>query len=88
MSKSELERVPRCGSVSELGDHLDQVDANELMTPERSVSFDVDLREQANLVRIEASLMRRLRRAARASGVSAETLANLWLEERAKTQEA
>ena len=86
MSKRKASESMSSSPITALGNQLDAADASEFMVPERRVQFDVDLRGQTNLVRIDAALMKKLRTAATADGVSAKALVNLWLGERAQAQ--
>lgn len=45
----------------------------------KNVEFEVDLRGRTNLVAVEPMLMKELVTQAKATGVSTETLVNLWL---------
>jgi hypothetical protein len=56
-----------------LADHWEQTSA---------VEFDVDLKSSTLYFPVDRFLAERLREVASAHGVSAETLVNLWLQER------
>ncbi len=45
----------------------------------KDAQFDVNLRGSTNLVAVEPTLMHEIVKRARATGVSTETLVNLWL---------
>ena len=79
-NKKRRDPIPReFKTVTELQDFWDThsvADYDDLFT---DVHFDVDLKSHTNLVAVEPALMQELVKRAHATGVSTETLVNLWL---------
>ena len=78
MSESKTS-VSGSRSYLEIGDYWDQHELSETSEP---VDFQVDLRESAVYFPLERALAEKVRSAASAHGVSAETLLNRWIQER------
>jgi hypothetical protein len=51
------------------------------------VEFDVDVQTRRHYVAMDPDLLKRLRQEAQARGISAESLINLWLQERLMLQQ-
>ena len=71
----------------EIGEYWDDHDLADHWEQTRSARFTVDIQSQTRYFAVEPTLSERLRASAARRGVSAETLLNLWLQERV-TQEA
>jgi len=69
-------------SVEELGDFWDTHDLGNFESETSPVAMRVELEEPEILFRVERSLSGRLQTVSKERGVSAETLLNLWLQER------
>lgn len=74
-------------SYEAIGEYWDKHDLSEHWDETYPVEFDVNITSQSTYFAIEPALSERLRVSAARRGVSAETLANLWLQERV-TQES
>ena len=70
------------GSYQELGEFWDTHDLSEYWDRTEPAEFDVNIRSSATYYPIESRLAARLTSAAGERGVSAETLLNLWLQEK------
>ena len=70
-----------------IGEYWDKHDLAEHWEETRPVEFDVNITAQSTYFAIEPALSERLQTSAAQRGISAEALANLWLQERV-TQEA
>jgi hypothetical protein len=80
MAGSRLKKAPSFTSVDEFQDFWDSHDVTDFRT--REAYFHVDLRHTRNVVSVEPEIMSKVQSAARAKGVGAQTLINLWLAER------
>ena len=69
-------------SYHELGEFWDTHDLGDFWEQTERVELDVDIRSSAIYYPIESALAARLSAMAGERGVSAETLLNLWLQER------
>lgn len=66
-------------SYLEIGEYWDQHELSDRAAP---AEFEVDLRSSSIYFPLERALAEKVRSAASAHGVSAETLLNLWIQER------
>jgi len=74
--------ISQASSYAEAGEYWDNHDVGEVWEQTEAVHFDVDIKSSRTYFAIEASLSEKLRKVAKQQGVSAETLLNLWLQER------
>ena len=70
---ADIEAAADFWDTHSLADYWDQTE---------EAQFDVSLRRSISLLPLEHGVARRLAEAAHRQGLSAETLANLWLSER------
>lgn len=78
--------ISQAQSYQEIGEFWDTHDLGEFWDETTPVAFDVDLNAETTYYALEPSLSINLRKLAEQRGVSAETLLNLWVQE--KTIEA
>lgn len=69
-------------SYEEIGEYWDTHDASEAWDQGEPVEFEIDIKAEKRYYPIEKTLSQKLNQIARAQGVSAETLINLWLQEK------
>lgn len=69
-------------SYEEMGEYWDNHDVGEVWDQTRPVEFEVNIKSERHYFPIEKELSQRLTRAAEEQGVSAETLINLWVQEK------
>jgi hypothetical protein len=67
-------------SYEEIGEYWDTHDAGDIAT--EPVEFEVDIRSERFYYPIERSLSDKVIQIAHERGVSAETLVNLWIQEK------
>lgn len=72
----------RARSYAEMGEHWDTHDAGDAWDQGEPVEFEIDIKSDKRYFPIEKSLSQKLTQIARAQGVSAETLINLWIQEK------
>ena len=82
MSKRKTS-ISQAGSYREAGEYWDTHDVAEVWDRTREVKFEVDLGSERRYVPLEPGLSRKVAAIARARGVSAETLVNLWVQQKA-----
>jgi CopG antitoxin of type II toxin-antitoxin system len=70
-------------SYQEIGEFWDTHDLGEYWEQTDPAEFDVDIRSLATYFPVETDLATRLRSIAERRGISAETLLNLWVQEKA-----
>jgi hypothetical protein len=73
----------RFETVEEAADFWDAHDSSEYEEHMRDVECTVDIKRRTYLVSLDSDLYQRVRAIARKKGVAAETLVNLWIEEKA-----
>ncbi len=78
MSESKTS-VSGSRSYLEIGEYWDE---HEITEESKPVEFDVNLRSSSVYFPLERALAEKVRSAASARGVSAETLLNLWIQQR------
>lgn len=69
-------------SYREIGEFWDTHDLADYWDQTEAVDFDVDIQSEATYFPLERQLSLRLAKAADEQGVSAETLLNLWVQEK------
>ena len=72
----------RIEKYEEIGEYWEAHDAGEAWDKGEPVEFEIDIKSERRYYPIEKTLSRKLNQIARAQGVSAETLINLWLQEK------
>ncbi len=80
--------VSKAGSYQEIGEYWDAHDADEIWDETEEVKFEVDLESDVFYYAVETSLSSKLHAIAERRGVSAETLINLWLQEKVNQEVA
>lgn len=85
---SDESSVSKGRSYSEIGEYWDTHDLADVWDQTEPVELEVDIRSSTTYFPVERSLTSRLREIAGRRGVSAETLLNLWLQERLQEEGA
>ena len=78
--------ISQASSYSEIGEYWDQHDLSEFEGQTHEVEFEVDLQSSVIYFAVDKSLAQKLRSVAKSHGVSPETLLNLWVEERTRSE--
>lgn len=74
--------VSKASSYKEIGEYWDAHDAGEIWDETEEAKFEVALQSDVFYYAVEPSLSSKLHTIAERRGVSAETLINLWLQEK------
>jgi hypothetical protein len=74
--------ISRAQSPQEIGEYWDTHDLGEVWDQTSSAEFAVAIHSEKAYYPVESSLSDKLHLIARRRGVSAETLLNLWLQEK------
>ncbi|MFZ5820140.1 MAG: CopG family antitoxin [Chloroflexota bacterium] len=88
MAKNKPVRDPMPGpsaSIEEIAAFWDTHSTADYADEMEDVSFEIDIQEETFVVAIVPELAERIGRAAKARGVTTETLVNLWLAEKVTT---
>jgi len=73
--------ISNASSYAEIGEFWDSHDLADHWDETREVEFEVDLSSSVIYFAVDKNLAEKLRSAARAHGVSPDTLLNVWLQE-------
>ena len=74
--------ISEANSYGQVGDYWDAHDLSEVWDKTEEAKFEVDLQSDVFYYAVETSLSSKLHSIAETKGVSAETLVNLWLQEK------
>lgn len=74
--------VSQASSYREIGEYWDEHDLEDAWNPSRSVEFDIEIEARTRYFPLDQNLYREVDAAAKRRGVSAQTLLNLWVQER------
>jgi len=80
--------ISKASSYQEIGEYWDAQDASDIWDETEEVKFEVELKSDVFYYAVETSLSLKLHRIAERRGVSAETLINLWLQEKVNQEAA
>jgi len=80
--------ISQAQSYQEIGEYWDNHDLGEVWDETQAADFSVSGRAKTTYYPIESALSQKLQKLARQRGVSAETLVNLWLQEKAAQETA
>ena len=82
-SKSSISNAT---SYEEIGEFWDSHDLGDYWDRTKPVEFDIDISSEVTYYPVEADLSERIANIAKRKSVSAETLLNLWLQERVRKE--
>lgn len=82
MAKDSVSSISGSRSMIEMADFWDSHDAADFDDQTSEVELEFDLQTRRHYVAVDPDLVARLRELAQARGLSLESLANLWLQER------
>ncbi len=74
--------ISQAQSYQEIGEFWDTHDLGEFWDETTPVEFEIDLHSETTYYALESNLSMNLRKLAEQRGVSAETLLNLWVQEK------
>ena len=80
------QRIPDTDSIEQLSTFWDTHDLSEYWDQTTPVKFEVDIQSETTYYPVETTLSERISQIAKKNGVSAETLLNLWLQEKVREQ--
>lgn len=84
--KRSKSSISKASSYEEMGEFWDTHDLTDYWDQTEPVEFTVNIQSEITYYPLESSLSERIQAIAKQRGVSAETLLNLWVQE--KLQEA
>ncbi len=84
---ANVSSISKSRSIEEMADFWDTHDAMDYEDRTHEVDMVFDIRARSHYIAVDPTLLARLRKVAHARGLSTESLANLWLQERILAQE-
>ena len=85
MSKSKT-TLSKARSYKQIGEFWDTRDLTDFWGRTRSVKFEVDIQSEVTYYALDTKLSEKVRSIAKKRGVSADTLLNLWVQEKLREQ--
>lgn len=82
MSDEQRSSISKAKSYAEIGEYWDEHDVTEHWEATEPVSFDVDIQADVRYFVLESSLANQVTALAQQRGVSAESLVNLWIQDK------
>jgi len=86
--KKNRSSISKATSYKEIGDFWDTHDLGDYWERSRPVKFEVDIKSERIYYPVDTALSDKLHSIAHKRGVSAETLLNLWIQEKVADQSA
>ena len=80
--------ISKAASYKEIGEFWDAHDLTEFWQQTRKASFDVDIQSEAVYYSLDKRLAERLQSLAMKRGISADTLVNLWVQDKLQEQKS
>lgn len=74
--------ISKAKSYKEIGEFWDTHDLSDYWDQGSEAVFDVDIESEVIYYALEKSLSEKIQRVARKKGVTADTLLNLWIQEK------
>jgi hypothetical protein len=87
-SADNLSSLSHTRSLEDMADFWDTRDATDFDALTHEVSMEFELKTRRHFIAIDPDVLVQVREAATARGLSVESLANLWLQERALSARA
>jgi predicted DNA-binding ribbon-helix-helix protein len=78
--------ISKAKSYREIGDFWDTHDLSDLWDQTKRVNFDVNIESEITYYSLEKRLAKEVQSIAQKRGVSADTLINLWVQEKIQEQ--
>lgn len=80
--------ISKSGSYRQLGEFWDTHDLSEYWDKTKPASFEVAMESETTYYAVDMKLSEEVEAIARKRGVAADTLINLWLQEKLREQKA
>lgn len=74
--------VSNATSYEAMGEYWDDHDLDDAWDPSRKVDFEVNIQSEKHYYPIDSEMSHRIDRIARRRGIRAESLINMWLQEK------
>ena len=86
--KKNKSSISQAKSYKEIGEFWNTHDLAESWDKTREVSFEVDIKSEVTYYAVDKILSEQIQAIAQKRGVTADTLINLWVQEKLKEQKA
>ena len=80
--KQNKSSISRATSYKEIGDFWDKHEISEVWEKTKEASFDVDIDSEVIYYAVDKTLSEEIQAIAQKRGVAADTLINLWVQEK------
>ena len=84
--KQHKSSVSQAESYKEIGDFWDAHDISEFWDKTKETSFEVDIESEVAYYAVDRMLAEKIQSLAQQRGVTADTLINLWVQEKLQDQ--
>ena len=78
--------MSRAGSHKKIAEFWDTHDLSDFWGKTRATDFQVDIQSEVTYYSLDKTLSRKVQSVARNRGISADTLINLWIQEKLQEQ--
>ncbi len=78
--------LSKARSYKEIGDFWDTHDLSDFWDKTKEAKFEVDIESEITYYALDKTLSERIQAIARERGISADTLINLWIQEKLQEQ--
>ena len=86
--KTHKSSLSHATSYKKIGEFWDKQDLSEVWDKTDEASFEVDIQSEVTYYAVDKTLSEKLQTIANKRGVTADTLINLWLQEKLQEQKA
>lgn len=86
--KKHKSSVSVATSYKEIGEFWDTHDLSDFWDKTKAVSFEVDIESEVTYYAVDKMLSEKIQAIAQRRGVTADTLINLWMQEKLREQKA
>jgi hypothetical protein len=84
--KKDRSSISKAKSYKEIGDFWDAHDLSDFWDQTKKVQFEVDIKSEITYCLLDKRLAKQVQSIAQKRGVSADTLINLWVQEKLQEQ--
>jgi hypothetical protein len=84
--KKDRSSISKAKSYKEIGDFWDTHDLSDFWDQTKKVQFEVDIKSEITYCSLDKRLAKQVQSIAQKRGVSADTLINLWVQEKLQEQ--
>lgn len=86
--KKHKSSVSAATSYKEIGEFWDTHDLSDFWDKTKAASFEVDIESEVTYYAVDKMLSEKIQAIAQRRGVTADTLINLWMQEKLREQKA